>query len=192
MCEQGDLRERGRKGVEDLPPACGTASRPRLNFDIIVRLSRLACVGRGSREIPMTKPCNACDAYIKDEAECSVLRRLQATHPADRVGKAAGIMELLFQRPCQFSPYIMRMAEYFINKRGLKSQVEPHDIHNDVVVELMKLDFRQVEPTYEDFRAYITSMTRNAVHHRYVQIYGDYCCGTCAFYLEESKRLPSR
>jgi len=193
MCEKGDLREGERRGIADLPLACGTASQPRLNFDIIVRLSRLACVGQGnSREVPMTKPCNECDAYIKDEAECSVLVRLQATHPADRDGKAASIEELFFQRPCRFSPYIMRMAKYFINERGLGSQIEPCDIHNDVVVKLMETDFQRVGPTYEDFRAYVTAMTRNAVHYRYVQIYGNYCCGTCAFFLKKSKGLPNR
>ena len=79
------------------------------------------------------------------------------------------------------------LAGYFINQRGLKSQ-DASDVHNDVVASLLKLDFRSLTPTYDDFRRYVTAMARSAVNREYAQVYGSHCCGTCAFFLEGSKR----
>jgi hypothetical protein len=84
------------------------------------------------------------------------------------------------------------MARRFTHQRGLDAQIEPEDIHNDVVGDLMKASLRELNPAYEDFRRFVTTVTRNAVHRRYIQIHGDFCCGACAFFLEESKGMPSR
>jgi cell division protein FtsB len=145
----------------------------------------------------MNKPCLKCSAYDKKQDECGVLLKLQVLpldkldggqQPDERLtSRASHIDELLIQRPCRFSRQIMRWASYFTNKRGLKPQDEP-DIHNDVVESLAKLDFQKVAPTYDDFRRYITSMTRSAVHRGYIQIHGAHCCGTCSFFQEGSKR----
>lgn len=145
----------------------------------------------------MDKPCLKCSAYDKSQDKCRILLKLQVLpldHPDGVQGqderltsRKTHLDELLTQRPCRFSLHMMRWASYFINQRGLKSQ-DASDIHNDVVTSLLKLDFRPLAPTYDDFRRYVTAMTRSAVHREYAQVYGSHCCGTCAFFLEGSKR----
>src|ERR1051325_250791 len=145
----------------------------------------------------MDKPCFKCSAYDRSQDRCRVLLELQALHldapdgaqeRDERLkGRRTHLDELLVQRPCRFSLHITRWASYFINQRGLKAQ-DASDIHNDVVTSLLKLDFRPLAPAYDDFRRYVTAMTRSAVHREYAQVYGSYCCGTCSFFLEGSKR----
>lgn len=145
----------------------------------------------------MDKPCFKCRAYDKGRDKCGILLNLQALH-LDKLdtgqeheetltSRTSHIDDLLFRRPCRFSLSIWHWARYFVNQRGLKSQDEP-DIHNDVVASLLKLDFLQIQPTYDDFRRYVTAITRSAVHREYAQIYGSHCCGTCVSFLEGSKR----
>jgi len=139
------------------------------------------------------KPCVKanCPAYSADDGQCRALawpkatapessERLKATAP-ESSERAACLEDLLFQRPCQFSLYILRMAGCFINKRGLRTQFEPWEIHNDVVGDLMKAGLRNLTPTYEDFRNFVTIVTRNAVNRRYRQIHGDYQQGAIKF-----------
>lgn len=143
------------------------------------------------------KPCLKCSAYDRSQDKCRVLLKLQALHLDKPDGaqerdemltsRRAHLDELLMQHQCRFSLHVMRWASYFINRRGLKSQ-DASDVHNDVVTSLLKLDFRPLAPTYDDFRRYVTAMTRSAVHREYAQVYGSHCCGTCAFFLEGSKR----
>jgi hypothetical protein len=145
----------------------------------------------------MDKPCFKCSAYDKGQDRCRVLLKLQVlplNHPDEDqerderlASRRTHLDELLMQRPCRFSLHVTRWAGYFINQRGLKSQ-DASDVHNDVVTSLLKLDFRPLAPTYDDFRRYVTAMARSAVNREYAQVYGSHCCGTCAFFLEGSKR----
>lgn len=145
----------------------------------------------------MNKPCSKCAAYDETQGVCGVLIKLQALHlnratpPQDQdemlMRRAEQFDDLLLRRPCRFSLHIMHLAGYFIKKRGLRLQDRP-DIHNEVVASLLKLDLRPITPTYDDFRRYVTTMTRSAVHHTYAGTYGAHCCGTCTFYQEGDKR----
>jgi hypothetical protein len=210
----------------------------------------------------MPIPCieHNCQAYNQENGECGVLRRLQEIQPEDgdsleerdkkQARKSAGVYELLDERPCKFSPYILKMARSFIGRRDHRLQTQLNDIHNDVVVALIQMDFRRVEsfkmteqslenlrsegvpdvvlgqiqimedkqfpgekrflaalktaigdeqadrfkslilkhvsrvPTYEDFRRYVTTMTRNEVDHKL-----GYHCGKCAFFVPGSRGM---
>jgi tetratricopeptide (TPR) repeat protein len=145
----------------------------------------------------MAKPCFKCDAFNKNLDECGVLKKLRALSldkldgPQERDEKLANrkpyINDLFFDRPCEFSSRVMSKIGYFMSKRGLKLQ-NNSDIHNDVVINLMEVDFRRIEPDYDDFRRYLAKMIRSAIQRDYSQRYGNHCCGACAFFLEGNKR----
>jgi len=149
----------------------------------------------------MTKPCLKCAAYDETRGVCGVLTKLQTLHldrsvsPQDQdemlMRRAAQFDDLLLLRRCKFSLHIMHWAGHFMKQRGLSLQ-DRRDIHNEVVTSLLKLDLRPITPTYDDFRRYIITMTRSAVHQAYASTYGAHCCGTCAFYQEGERRCGCR
>lgn len=161
------------------------------NSDIMVSHRQLFCVEkRKQSEVSMSIPCVACSAYNDKSGACNVLLALLSTPPKTD-SRQARVDELLVVRPCEFLPYLRRMAHIFINRRGLSKELNPDEIVAEVVVALMKSDIH-LHPTFEDFRRYITTITHNQVTQAYQHVRGNYYCGNCTFFFPASVNLPSR